>query len=183
MTTAALTPIWVTARAAGIAALLAASLSASVGLISAMRPRWTRGRRIEVGAAHEALALATIALIVVHGLALLIDPYLRPGLAGVLVPFAAHYHAFAVGLGQVAAYGVLAFGLSYYVRKQLGAQRWRAAHRVIPVFWVLAVGHGLLSGTDAAQWWFLTAAALPVVSVGALLYARYADQLASSPRA
>ena len=39
-------------------------------------------------AAHQALALATFALIVVHGLTLLLDPVLRPGLAGVLVPFA-----------------------------------------------------------------------------------------------
>jgi len=167
-------PIWVTARAAGIAALLAASASASLGLVSALRPGFTRGRRVELHTAHEALALATVALIVVHAVALLVDPVLRPGIAGLLVPFQAPYRPFATALGQLAAYGMLGLGLTYYVRKRVGTQRWRAAHRVIPAFWVLAVFHGLLDGSDATRWWFVAALGLPVLTAGTLLGARYA---------
>jgi sulfoxide reductase heme-binding subunit YedZ len=176
-TAAAVAPIWVTARAAGIAALLAASCSACLGLVSALRPQSTRGKRIEIAAAHEAVALVTIALIVVHAIALLADPVLKPGLAGLLIPGAAPFKALATALGQIAAYGMLGLGLSYYARKRLGTQRWRSAHRFIPAFWLLAVIHGLTVGTDAGQWWFVAGLGLPVVTAAALLCGRYADSL------
>ncbi len=171
---AALAPIWVTARAAGIAALLAASGSVALGLVSALRPQVTRGRRIELHAAHEALALATIVLIAVHALALLVDPVLRPGIAGLLVPFAAPYRPFATALGQLAAIGMCALALSFYARGRFGAQAWRRAHRFIPAFWMLAVLHGLLAGSDAGRPWFVAAVGVPALAAIALLCARYA---------
>jgi methionine sulfoxide reductase heme-binding subunit len=84
---AELAPLWITARASGAAALLCASAAMAAGLLMALKPAFLRRRRVELRAAHEALALATVALIAVHGLTLLLDPVLRPGLAGVLVPF------------------------------------------------------------------------------------------------
>lgn len=179
--TAALAPIWVTARAAGIAALLAASCSASVGLVSAMRPKAVRNRRVELHAVHEALSLVTLALILVHGLALLADPVVRPGLAGVLIPFAEPYRPVASALGQIAAYGMGALGLTYYARRRMGARRWRSAHRVIPFFWLLAVMHGLMVGTDAGQWWFVLGLGLPVVTAATLLCSRHLDRALQEP--
>lgn len=179
--TAALQPVWVTARAAGIAALLTASLSASLGLVSAMRPPALRGRGIELRAAHEALALATMALIALHAIALLADPVLRPGLAGLLVPLAAPYRPVATALGQVAAYGMVALGLTYYARRRIGAQRWRRAHRAVSAFWVMAVLHGLLTGSDAGAPWFVVGVGLPVVTAAALLGERHAGRPVRAP--
>jgi sulfoxide reductase heme-binding subunit YedZ len=166
-------PLWVTARASGAAALLCASGSVAAGLLMALRLPALRRHRVEVRAAHEALALATFALIVVHGLTLLLDPVLRPGLAGVLVPFASSFERVGTALGQIAAYGMLALGATFYVRRRLGSHRWRRAHRAIPVFWALAVGHALLTGTDTGAWWFLAALLLPVLACGTLLAQRY----------
>lgn len=174
--TAALTPVWITARSAGIAALLTASAASSLGLVSAMHPRTLRGRRIELHAAHEALALVTMALIVVHGLALAADPVIRPGLAGVLVPFAEPYRPVASAFGQVAGYGMVAFGLTYYARRRIGARRWRAAHRAVAAFWLMAVVHALLTGSDAGRPWFVVGVGLPVVTAAALLCGRYAER-------
>jgi methionine sulfoxide reductase heme-binding subunit len=171
---ATLAPVWVTARAAGTAALLSSSLALSAGLLMALKPKVLRRGRVELRAAHEAFALATMALIVVHGLAICFDPYLRPGVVQTVVPFAAHYKTLGTALGQVAAYGLLALGGTFYARRRLGGQRWRRAHRVIPVFWAVALGHALLTGTDAYTWWFAAAAALPVLSGVALLAARLA---------
>ena len=72
-------------------------------------------------------------------------------MAGLFVPFAAPYRPVATALGQIAAYGMLALGATFYVRRRIGTQRWRSAHRWLPVFWLLAVGHGLLVGTDAGD--------------------------------
>jgi sulfoxide reductase heme-binding subunit YedZ len=176
---AALAPLWVTARASGIAALLAASGSASLGLLSALRPSVTRGWRIELRAAHEALALATLALIALHAAALLADPVLKPGLAGVLVPFAASYRPLATALGQIAAIGMAALALTYYARRVLGAQRWRSAHRFIAGFWALGVAHALLDGSDAGRPWFVAAVLLPAATAGVLLVLRHARPAAA----
>lgn len=170
----AIAPIWVTARAAGIAALLAASASASLGLLGAIRPATIRGKRIELRAAHEALALATIALIALHAITLLADPILKPGLAGLLVPLAAPYRPFATALGQVAALGMSALALTYYVRRKIGAARWRSAHRFIAGFWALAVVHSLLDGSDAGRPWFIAAVLLPAATASVLLVLRHA---------
>ena len=51
--------------------------------------------------------------------------------------------------------------------------RWRNAHRWVPVPWALAVGHGLLTGTDAGRTWALAAAAPPVLLGLALLAQRH----------
>jgi sulfoxide reductase heme-binding subunit YedZ len=183
MTVAAeLAPLWVTARASGAAALLSASAAMAAGLLMALKPAFLRRHRVELRAAHEALALATFALIAVHGLTLLLDPVLRPGLAGVLVPFGASFERLGTALGQLAAYGMLGLGLTFYVRRRLGSQRWRRAHRAIPVFWALAVGHAVLTGTDVGAWWFLAAVGLPVLAAGALLAQRHGAE-PEAPRA
>ena len=100
-----MTPVWTTSRAAGLAALMTASLAISCGLLMALRIPALRRHAPELRAAHQALANATFALIGVHAVSLLLDPVLRPGLAGLLVPFAAPYRPVATALGQFAAYG------------------------------------------------------------------------------
>ena len=108
---------------------------------------------------------------------------LRPGLAGLLVPFAAPYRPLATALGQVAAYGMFALGATFYVRRRLGTQRWRSAHRWLPLFWLLAVGHGLLVGTDATTTWALVALAPPVAAAAALLTTRLlTEEVAPQPQ-
>ena len=178
-----MTPVWTTSRAAGLAALMTASLAISCGLLMALRIPALRRRAPELRAAHQALANATFALIGVHAVSLLLDPVLRPGLAGLLVPFAAPYRPVATALGQIAAYGMLALGATFYVRRRVGTQRWRTAHRWLPVFWLLAVGHGLLVGTDATTTWALIALAPPVAAAAALLTTRLLAEEATAAAA
>lgn len=175
----AIAPIWVTARAAGIAALLAASASASLGLLSALRPTVTRGWRVELRTAHEALALATIGFIVLHGFALLADPVLAPSVAELAIPGAASYKPFATALGQIAAIGMVVLALTYYARRSIGAARWRSAHRFIAGFWALAVVHSLLDGSDADRPWFIAAVLLPAATAVVLLVLRHARPAAA----
>lgn len=162
--------IWVTVRASGIAALLCSSASLSLGLLMAIGPIRLRTRKLELRAAHEAAAVATFALILLHALALYFDPLLRPaGFTGLLVPLLGPYRPVATALGQVAAYGMLGLGLTFYLRRRLGVVRWKRAHRWISAFWALGVAHGVLVGTDADAPWFLLAVALPSASAAALL--------------
>ncbi|HSD76729.1 MAG TPA: hypothetical protein VLA98_04970, partial [Solirubrobacteraceae bacterium] len=111
--------------------------------------------------------------IAVHALALVADPWLKTGLSNVLVPFAMPYRPLASALGQVAAAGFLILGPTFYVRRWLGAARWRTAHRWIAAFWALALLHGVTAGTDGATTWYLAATLLVAAPVAVLLALRW----------
>lgn len=162
---------WITSRAAGGAALLLASASVAVGLMmSSKRPS---ANKRDLRAIHEAMSLTTLAMVALHGLSLLGDSYLNPGVAGIAIPFVGFYRPLWTGLGIVAGYGLVALGLTYYLRDRIGAARWRRLHRLTAVFWLAAIAHTIGAGSDAAEWWFLGASAALVLPAAALLILRW----------
>ena len=84
---------WITSRAAGGAALLLASASVGLGLMMSSK-RKTPNRR-DHRALHEALSLTTLAMVALHGVSLLGDAYLNPGLSGIAIPFVGVYRPLA----------------------------------------------------------------------------------------
>jgi sulfoxide reductase heme-binding subunit YedZ len=169
---------WITSRAAGGAALLLASASVAVGLMmSSKRPD---ANKRDLRAIHEALSLTTLAMVALHGLALLGDSYLNPGPAGIAIPFVGFYRPLWTALGIVAAYGLATLGLTYYLRDRVGAARWRRLHRLTAVFWLLAIAHTIGAGSDAAEWWFLLISGALVVPAALLLTLRWAGRASDS---
>jgi sulfoxide reductase heme-binding subunit YedZ len=144
---------WLTSRAAGITALLAVTTSVLVGLLMATkllgRPKLNR----TLLSIHEHTALAGLVAIAVHGLTLLGDPWLRPGLTGLVIPFTMSYRPFFTGLGVISGFLAAVLGLSFYLRKRIGARLWRRAHRWTIAVYVLGVAHTLGAGTDASTAW------------------------------
>lgn len=144
---------WIASRAAGVTAMLAVSVSVLIGLLMSTRilrrPRLTRTLR----SIHEHAALAGLVAIAVHGLTLLGDPWLRPGLTGLIVPFTMAYRPVYTGLGVVAALLAVVLGLSFYARRRIGARLWRRAHRWTLAVYLLGVVHTLGAGTDASTPW------------------------------
>ena len=104
-------------------------------------------------ALHEQTALAGLLAIAIHGITLLGDAFLNPGLIGIAVPGAIDYRPLWTGLGIGAGYLAAALGLSFYVRRSIGARLWRQAHRLTIVVYALAVAHTLGAGTDASTPW------------------------------
>jgi len=162
---------WLISRAAGIAALLLSSISVSVGLL--MGGRLLKGRGPDLRMTHEALSLATLAAIAVHGMTLLGDSYLHPSLADIAVPFLGGYKTFWTSAGIVAFWAMLVLGLSYYARAKIGPQRWRRLHRFAALAWLLGLVHSLGMGTDAGQTWFLAMTAIVVIPAVGLLGTRW----------
>ncbi|HEX3432608.1 MAG TPA: ferric reductase-like transmembrane domain-containing protein [Solirubrobacteraceae bacterium] len=161
---------WIASRAAGSAALILSSVSVCIGLL--MGGRLLKGRRLDLRVAHEALSLATLAAIAVHGLTLLGDGFLKLSLADVAVPFASGYMTFWTTAGIIAFWALLALGLSYYARARIGVQRWRMLHRFTALAWILGIAHSLGEGSDAGQAWFLAMTAVVVLPPFALLLTR-----------
>jgi predicted ferric reductase len=178
---------WSVDRAAGIAALVLASLSVAVGILSAAGPGLgralvPRGLGADGRGLHEALALATLAAIFIHVLAFATDPFFAVGTAAALVPFASPVRTLEVGIGQVAAYGIAALGLAYYARGRIGAARWRRAHRWIATFWALAALHTFLAGSDVDRLWFAVAVLPPVFAVLVALGLHWLERMDAAAR-
>jgi sulfoxide reductase heme-binding subunit YedZ len=147
---------WLAARASGIVALALVTLSVGVGLAMAGRVARRPGLSRTLMALHEHAALAGLVAIAVHGLTLLADPWLHPGIAGVTVPFAMGYRPAFTGLGILAGYLAALLGLSFYARRRIGARLWRRAHRATALVYALGVVHALGAGSDAATPWLRT---------------------------
>jgi len=172
---------WITSRAAGGAALMLSSASVGLGLMMSSKRKSANKR--DLRALHEALSLTTLAMVALHGVALLGDAFLDPGVSGIAVPFAAAYRPLWTGLGIIAGYGLAALGLTYYLRDRIGAARWKRLHRFTAVFWVLAIVHTIGAGSDAAQLWFLVASGALVVPAALLLILRWLGRAADSSAA
>jgi sulfoxide reductase heme-binding subunit YedZ len=170
---------WITSRAAGGAALILASVAVAVGLMVSANRQGSNKR--DLRAIHEALSLTTLAMVALHGLSLLGDSYLNPGLTGITIPFVGFYRPLWTGLGIVAGYGLAALGLTYYMRDRIGTARWRKLHRLTAVFWVLAIVHTIGAGSDAAQIWFLVASGVVVIPAALLLGLRWLDRWWNAP--
>jgi len=160
---------WITSRAAGIVALVVASVAVSVGLLMSTRMAGKRLRGPDLRVLHEVLSLSTMVAIAVHGLSLIGDQYLRPSIIDVTVPFVGAYKTMWTSLGIIAGWGMIALGLSYYLRGRIGPQRWRTLHRFTALAWLLGIAHSLGEGTDAGQAWFLAMIGIVVVPALALL--------------
>ena len=156
------------ARASGVVALALVTLSVGVGLAMAGRVARRPGLSRTLMGLHEQAALAGLAAIAVHGVALLLDPWLRPGAVGVAVPFAMGYRPLFSGLGVVAAYLAALLGLSFYARRRIGARLWRRAHRATVLVYLLGIIHALGAGTDASTPWlrvFLIVTGVPIAGL------------------
>jgi methionine sulfoxide reductase heme-binding subunit len=171
---------WLASRASGIVAILLVTASVLLGLGMATRMLRRRGITPMLAPVHEQLALAGLTAIAVHGITLLGDRWLHPGLVGIAVPFAMPYRTAYTGLGVIAGYLAAVLGLSFYVRTRIGAKRWRIMHRLTSVVYVMAVIHVLGAGTDAGTRWLRLTLILSGAPVVFLLLVRLLPERASA---
>jgi sulfoxide reductase heme-binding subunit YedZ len=167
---------WLGSRALGVTAMVLLSLTVGVGLALAGRPR-QRGLGGWLRHHHEAFALAALTAIAGHGLLLLGDSYLKPGLAGIAVPFDLPGQPIWTGLGIVGGWLAAVSGLSFYARDRIGRSRWRQIHRLTLVGWLLAVAHTFGSGSDAGAAWLLVIVVATGLPVAGLALARLSSGL------
>lgn len=177
---------WLASRAFGVTALVLVALSVGLGLAMASRLVRAPGAPARIKQLHEAMALTSLLAIAGHGLTLLGDSYLRPGLTGIAIPFTMAHQPAWTGIGIVGGWLAAILGLSFYARKWIGPKLWRQMHRWTLAVYVLAVAHTLGSGTDAGSAWLLAIlalTALPIVLLTALrLRPRERPQRRREPR-
>jgi sulfoxide reductase heme-binding subunit YedZ len=145
---------WLASRASGLLALVLVTISVGIGLTMAGKVMRRPGLSRKLLAIHEHTAVAGIVAIAVHGITLLGDPWLNPGIGGIAIPFSMSFRPLFTGLGVVAGYLAALLGLSFYFRRRIGARLWRKAHRATVVVYLLGLVHAFGAGTDASTVWF-----------------------------
>jgi sulfoxide reductase heme-binding subunit YedZ len=176
---------WIASRALGVVALIFVAVSVGMGMAMSMRSAKGPGAMARLKTLHEATALTALLAIAGHGLALLGDGYLRPGLSGIAVPFAMPHQPLWTGLGIIGGWLAALFGLTFYVRRWIGPKLWRKMHRWTLAVYVLAVAHTLGTGTDSASLWLviiLVATLAPLAVMAALRYLPGDDPPPGRPR-
>jgi sulfoxide reductase heme-binding subunit YedZ len=163
---------WLASRASGLLALVLVTISVGIGLAMAGKVMRRPGLSRKLLAIHEHTAVAGIVAIAVHGITLLGDPWLNPGIGGIAVPFSMAFRPLFTGLGVVAGYLAALLGLSFYFRKRIGARLWRKAHRATVVVYLLGLVHAFGAGTDASAVWFRWWVMLTAPVIGGLFVYR-----------
>lgn len=145
---------WVLARAAGLVSYLLLTAVTMLGLVMASPPR-SAARFISVAQRlriHVILAVFTITFIVLHVVALVLDPYAGVGWWGALVPFGSSYRPLPVTLGLLALWSGLISGTTAGLAGRGLGRIWLPLHRLAAAAWVLAWLHGVFAGSDTAAW-------------------------------
>jgi len=174
---------WDVARAGGLMAYVLLTLSVALGL--ALSVRWQRPRwpRLITNEMHNFVAGLTLAFMALHGIGLLLDPFMRFGWAEVLIPLASHYRSLWMATGIVAFYLAVAVWISAYLRPRLGYALWRRLHAATFAVYALSTVHGLATGTDTRAPWALGLYAASLLLVGALLCYRLLIPIGTRGRA
>jgi predicted ferric reductase len=145
---------WFLSRSSAAVAYTLLWLSMASGLMISNKMAWLWPGGPVAFDLHQYTSLLGLALAVFHALILMGDRYIHFGLQQVFVPFSSvEYRPVWVGLGQVAFYMMAVVALSFYVRRRIGNRSWRLIHYLSFVTYLLALGHGIFSGTDSGTAW------------------------------
>ena len=174
---------WLASRASGIVALVLISLSVLMGLSMATKAFRRPGLKRTIVKLHEHVALVALVAIAAHGLCLLGDRWLKPGWRGITLPFEMSYRPLFTGLGIIGGYVALLLGPSFYLRRRIGARRWRRLHSLIFLAWISSSVHTLGAGSDARRRWLEALVLAPAAPIAYLLVLRVLTPRATRPEA
>jgi hypothetical protein len=164
--------LWYLTRATGAVALVLLTISVALGVANigrVQRPGWPR---FVVEGLHRNVSLLALALLLVHIVTSLLDPFAGIRLIDAIIPFAASYRPIWLGLGAFASDLFIAVALTSVARRRLGHGAWRATHWLAYASWPVAVVHAVGTGSDVKQLWLLALTAACVATVVLAVWAR-----------
>ncbi len=121
---------------------------------------------------HQVLTLTMVAMVVLHLVTLLLDPFITFGVFNLLWPFGEPYSQLAVALGVLGLYAMLVVTISSWLRQFLSYRVWHLTHFISYLGFVLLTLHGILGGTDTTTPWMLAMYITSVLAIGMLTLVR-----------
>ncbi len=173
---------WHLVRAAGLTAYMLLAASTLWGLFLSTRAikDWTPGSVSLL--LHATVSWLALILGIVHVGLLLFDTYYSYKFSDLLIPFTGPYRAFAVGLGTISAWLILAITISFSFRKVIGQRAWRWLHYTSYAAFVLVTIHAAFAGTDASKPGMVIVLGGITLLIAALLYWRVGGTERTSTR-
>jgi predicted ferric reductase len=164
---------WNVARAGGFTSYILLALAVAAGLALSLQlqspSKWPRLLNNEL---HNFLTLLSSIFIVVHVLAVWVDPFTRFGWNEIFIPFVSTYRTVWMALGIIALDLGIAIGISTLLRRYIGYKWWRRLHVLTLGIYVIATIHGIGTGSDTQTWWGLGIYFASIALVGPLLLRR-----------
>jgi methionine sulfoxide reductase heme-binding subunit len=173
--------LWYATRGAGATTTVLLTASVVLGIGEERGWRSAATPRYAVAALHRTLSMLALAMLAIHILTTVLDPFPKIGVLAAFVPFATNYRPLWTGLGAVAADLLLALIVTSVLRHRLGFRAWRNVHWTAYACWPVAILHGLGAGSDAKATWMLVLTLGSVAAVVAALVARVARAGTSAP--
>jgi methionine sulfoxide reductase heme-binding subunit len=164
--------LWYLTRATGIIALVLLTATIVLGVLGTARVASQRWPRIVTSGLHRNLALISTALVAVHVITTVLDPFAPISLAAAFIPFASSYRPVWLSLGAVAFDLLLAVLFTSLLRDRLSRRLWQGVHMLVYACWPVALWHALGTGTDARLNWVLGIDAVCVLAVVAAVWWR-----------
>jgi methionine sulfoxide reductase heme-binding subunit len=178
--------LWFVSRGSGLVLLVLFSVVMALGAATRMGSAPRRWPRFAVAELHRTLSLFAVALLVLHVVTAILDPFVRIGWGATVLPFGSPYRTVAVGLGTLAVDLGGAVLLTSLFRRRLGYRAWRAVHWLAYLAWPAAFLHALRAGGDLHAGWVAAiiwgSAAATAVAVAARLAWRCRPVPQSRPR-
>jgi methionine sulfoxide reductase heme-binding subunit len=145
--------LWFVSRGSGLVLLVLFSVVMALGAATRMGSAPRRWPRFAVAELHRTLSLFAVALLVLHVVTAILDPFVSLGWAATVLPFGSPYRTMAIGLGTLAVDLGGAVLLTSLFRQRLGFRAWRAVHWLAYLAWPVAFVHSLTAGNDLHIWW------------------------------
>jgi len=140
---------WVLIRGSGLVAYALLAGSTIWGLLITTKVLGPAAKAKAITWFHEALGIAGVLATVVHMVALSLHDYISFTWAEILIPGRSDWNPTATAFGVVAFYGSAIIAASFYVKRHIGQQAWRAIHFGSLGAFASALIHGLTAGTDS----------------------------------
>jgi DMSO/TMAO reductase YedYZ heme-binding membrane subunit len=140
---------WYVARSSGIVAWALIVATIVWGLLLATKVLGRKPGPAWLLSLHRYLGALTVAFVVVHVGAILLDSYTDFGITDVLVPFTGSWHPVAVAWGIVGMYLLVAIEITSLLRHRMSKRAWHAVHLLSYFLFATTTVHMLTAGTDA----------------------------------
>ena len=145
--------LWYVSRGSGLILLALFSVAVVLGIATRTGSAPRTWHRFTVAELHRTLSLFAVALLTLHVVTAIADPYVAIGWWATIIPFVSHYKAAARGLGTLAVDFGAAVILTSLFRHRLGFKAWRAVHWLAYLAWPVAFVHSLRAGNDLGIAW------------------------------
>jgi sulfoxide reductase heme-binding subunit YedZ len=150
------------------------TVSLALGIANVRRVQTAAVPRFVFDAVHRSASLLALALLAVHIVTSVLDPFAPIRLTDTVIPFVSSYRPVWLGLGAVASDVLIAVIFTSLLRRRLGYRAWRVTHWFAYACFPVAVVHGLGTGSDARTTWMLLLTAGCVLTVLVVVWIRIA---------